>query len=77
MLSPAGAAFHPHDAAHQFAETLADRQPEPGTAVFARRGRIDLTEGTEQSIDAVRRNSNSGVAHREFEDGDVGLRFNR
>ncbi len=58
-------AFRPHASAHQFGEALADREPQPGAAVLARRRRIGLRERLEQPAHAFGRQPDAGVAHGE------------
>src|SRR5581483_3833324 len=63
----AGLAVDPDAAAHHFAQALADREPQAGAAVVARRARVDLAEALEQLRDLVGRNADAGVAHGEME----------
>ena len=48
---------------HQFAQAAHNRQPEPGAAVAAGSGGIDLAEGFEQPFARFRRDADPGVAH--------------
>ena len=65
--SPAHA-LHPHRAAHQLGQALADREAEAGAAVLARGRRVELAELLEQAVGAIGRDADAGVA-----DGDVQL----
>src|SRR5277367_5360077 len=57
-----------HDLAlHQRDQPRYDCQSEPAAAVFARGGRVGLTERMKQQVALVGWNSDTGVGHREFE----------
>ena len=60
-------ALHPHRAAHQLGETLADGEAEAGAAVLARRRRVELAELLEQLVRPVGRDADAGVAHGEVD----------
>ena len=60
-------ALHPHRPAHQLDETLRDGEPEPGTAVAAGGGGVDLAEGREQPVHPVLGDADPGVPNGELE----------
>ena len=62
-----GFALDPDPAAHDFGEPLADGEAEAGAAILARRRRIDLAEGLEQTIHAIRGDAAARVADLEME----------
>ena len=51
------------DAAHLLHQPLADRQPQPGAAVFARGGAVGLMKRLEQAGDFIRRHADAAVLH--------------
>ena len=60
-------ALHPHRAAHQLGEALADGKTEAGAAVLAGRRRIELAELLEQLVSTVGRDADAGVAYGEMQ----------
>ena len=60
-------ALDPHRAAHQFGESLADCEAQPGAAVLAGGRRVELAELLEQLVRPVDRNADAGVAHGEVD----------
>ncbi len=60
-------ALDPNRAAHQRNESLRNRKPEPGAAVAACRGGVDLAERLEERVHPIRRDADPGVAHCERE----------
>jgi hypothetical protein len=56
-------ALHPHRAAHQLGQPLADGEAEAGAAVLARGRRVELAELLEQAVDAIGGDADAGVAH--------------
>ena len=60
-------ALHPHRPVHQLDETLRDGEPEPGAAVAAGGGGVDLAEGREQPLHPVLGDADPGVANGELE----------
>ena len=63
----AGRRLQPDSPTHQLDQTLADRQAEPGAAVFAGGAGIDLDEGLEQCGLAVRLNADAAVLDPELD----------
>ena len=60
-------AFHPHAAAHQFGQQLADGQAEARAAVLARGAAVGLAELLEQAALALFGQADAGVAHRKVQ----------
>ena len=60
-------ALHRDRSAHQLDEALRDGEAEPGTAEPARGRRVHLAERREEPVHPVRRDPDSGVAHRKLE----------
>src|SRR5258706_1293370 len=63
----AGIALDPNLAAHEFGQTLADREPQPCAAIMTGGRGIDLLEGFEKPILALEGNANAGIAHGEVQ----------
>src|SRR6516165_3961575 len=59
----AGFALDRDIAAHHLAEPLADREPKPGAAVFARRGCVGLRELLKQLAHLLRRHADAGIGN--------------
>ena len=54
---------------HHFGQTLADRQPEPGTAIFAGGGAVGLLEAVEQSRLLRFGETDTRIAHGKAQSG--------
>ena len=58
-------ALHADRSPHQFHQSFADRQPQPGAAKLPGDARIGLGEGREQPVQHLGRHADPGVSHRE------------
>ena len=63
----AGVAFDPDLPPEQLGQAFADGQAQPGAAVVASGGGIDLLERLEQAALPVQRDADAGVAHGEMQ----------
>jgi len=66
---PIDLALHPDTAPHQVDELGGDRQAEAGAAVAPGHGAVGLDEGGEDRRLLLPWNADSGIAHREVQDG--------
>src|SRR5690606_964872 len=57
-------ALHPQFAAERSRDLAADREPEPGAAIFSARGAIGLLEGLEDDPLLVLGDADAAVPHR-------------
>ena len=60
-------AFNSDRSLHQFAELLADGQPQTCASVFARKRRISLVKRLEKVSHLLRAHSNSGIGNRDIQ----------
>src|SRR5579884_486890 len=60
-------ALDPHGAAHQFNQTLADRQTQAGSTIATGGRSIDLAKGAEQARLILLRDTDTGVSHRKMQ----------
>src|ERR1035441_81915 len=63
----AGVALDPNLSAHQLSQAFGNRQAQPGAAVVASRGGINLLKRFEQAVLPVQRDADAGVTHGEME----------
>src|ERR1700732_4031395 len=65
--SPTNFTFHPDSTLHQLDEPRGNRQPQPGAAEAARGRSVRLRKRIEDQGLLLRRNPDTGVAHREVQ----------
>ena len=68
-------AAHPHLAAHQGRQALADGQPQAGATVFAGGGAVGLGKAGEQARDLLGCQADAGVVHLKAQRGAVAVFF--